>query len=169
VAPSSPPVGQTAPSGQPAPADRPSQALAPGPDAELRGLTRLGVVVEELGSQAAACGLRQDAIEASVSKILSDAGFAVRRNSDEDTYVYINVMTSAVSAGLCVSRYDASVYSNTTARLSHQDQPVLVQVSLLHKGGLAGGAPAAHAESVMRGVQQYVDQFAARIRAASRP
>ena len=70
------------------------------PDAELKGLTALGIVVEELSSQAVACGLNKDTFEAALSKRLSDAGFNVRRNADEDTYVYISVMTTSVSAGL---------------------------------------------------------------------
>ena len=138
------------------------------PDAELKGLMKLGVVVEDLGPQAAACGLNHGTIETAVSKSLSAAGLKVLRNSDEDTYVYVNVITTSLSTGLCVSRYDAFLYTHTTAKLSYRDTPVLVQVSLLHKGGLAGGAPAAHAEGVLRGVTQYVDQFATRIRDANK-
>jgi hypothetical protein len=142
--------------------------VAQGPDAELKGLSKLGVVVEDLSSQATACGLSQTPIEAAVSKSLSDAGFKVNRNSDEDTYVYVHIMTTSVSAGLCVSRYDAFLYTHTTATLSYQTTPMLVQVSLLHKGGVAGGAPAAHADAVVRGVKQYVDEFAKRIRDVNR-
>jgi hypothetical protein len=138
------------------------------PGAELKGLTKLGVVVEDLSPQAAACGLNQSALETAVLKRLSDAGFRVLRNSDEDTYVYVNIITTSLSAGLCVSRYDAFLYTHTTAKLSYQETPVLVQVSLLHKGGIAGGASGAHAEGVLRGVQEYVDQFAARIREANK-
>jgi hypothetical protein len=103
-----------------------------------------------------------------VSKSLTDAGFKVRRNSDEDTYVYVNVITTSMSTGFCVSRYDAFLYTYTTAKLSYQETPALVQVSLLHKGGIAGGGAAAHAEAVLRGVRQYVDQFAVRIRDANK-
>jgi hypothetical protein len=138
------------------------------PDAELKGLSKLGVVVEDLSPQAAACGLNQGTLETAISKRLSDAGFKVLRNSDEDTYVYINVITSSLSNGLCVSRYDAFLYTHTTARLSYQETPVLVQVSLLHKGGIGGGAPAAHAAEVLRSVQEYVGQFATRIRDANK-
>ena len=135
---------------------------------ELKGLTKLGVVVEELSAQAAACGLTQAPIEAAVSKSLSDAGLQVRRNSDEDTYVYVHIITVSVSAGLCVSRYDAYLYSYTTATLSYQATPLLVQVSLLHKGGIAGGAAGVHADAVIRGVKQYVDEFATQIAGANR-
>jgi len=67
-----------------------------------------------------------------------------------------------------VSRYDAFLYTHTTATLAYQKTPVLVQVSLLHKGGLAGGASATHADAVLRGVQEYVDQFATRIHDANK-
>ena len=146
----------------------PAQTFRPQPDAELKGLTKLGIVVEELSPQAPACGLNQGTLETTLSKRLSDAGFKVLRYSDDDTYLYINVITSSVSTGLCVSRYDAFLYTHTAAKLSYRDTPVLVQVSLLHKGGLAGGAPAAHAEGVVRGVTQYVVQFATRIRDANK-
>jgi hypothetical protein len=138
-----------------------------GPDAELKGLAQIGVVVEDLSSQAGTCGLTQAPIEAALSKSLSDAGLKVLRNSDEDTYVYVNINTSSVSPSLCVSRYDAFLYSYTTATLPYQKTPVLAQVTLLHKSGIAGGAPAAHADAGMRSVKQYVDEFARRIRDAN--
>ena len=138
------------------------------PDAELKGLTNLGLVVEDLSSQAGACGLSQGTLETAVTKHLTDAGFRVRRNSDEDTYVYVNIITSSLTSTLCVSRYDVFVYTHTTAKLSYQDAPVLIEVSLLHKGGLAGGVPAQHADGVVRGVQEIVDQFSTRIRAANK-
>lgn len=165
-----PPATTKPAAGLPAPpaAGLPGETFNQQPGAELKGLTRLGVVVEDLSPQAAACGLKQDTLETAVSKRLSDAGFRVQRNSDEDTYVYVNVITTSLSAGLCVSRYDAFLYTHTTAKLSYQETPVLVQVSLLHKGGLAGGAPAAHAEGVLRGVQEFVDQFSTRIRDANK-
>lgn len=134
----------------------------------LKGLMKLGVVVEELSGQAAACGLRQDALEAAVVKQLSDAGFKVVVNSDEDTYLYVNVITASLANGLCVSRYDASLTTHTTATLSYQTTPVLVEVSLLHKGGLSGGGPAAHGEAVRRALVEYVGQFATQIRDANR-
>jgi hypothetical protein len=146
----------------------PTQTFNQQQDAELKGLTKLGVVVEDLSPQAAACGLNQGTLETAVSKRLSDAGFKVLRNSDEDTYVYVNVITSSLPNGLCVSRYDAFLYTHTTAKLSYQETPVLVQVSLLHKGGIGGGAAAAHAAEVLRSVQEYVDQFATRIRDANK-
>jgi hypothetical protein len=73
-----------------------------------------------------------------------------------------------VSAGLCVSRYDVTLYTHTAARLSYTDSPVLLQVELLHKGGIAGGAPATHAAGTVKSVLEYVDQFATRIRAANK-
>jgi len=148
---------------------RPSaEAFNQQPDAELKGLTNLGIVVEDLGAQAAACGLNQSTIETALTKQLTDAGFKVRRNSDEDTYLYVNVISSSLSNGLCVSRYDAFLYTHTTAKLSYQETPVLVQVSLLHKGGIAGGASANHGAAVLRGLQEYVAQFATRIRDANK-
>jgi hypothetical protein len=138
------------------------------PDAELKGLLKLGVVVEDLSEKAAACGLNQGTLEAAVSKRLTDAGFSILRNSDEDSYLYVNIITTSLPTGFCVSRYDVSLYTHTTAKLSYQETPVLVQVSLLHKGGLTGGAPAAHGEGVLRGVQEYLDQFVTRIRGANK-
>ena len=155
--------------GMPASAVRvPAQTVNRKPDAELKGLTKLGLVVEDLSPQAVTCGLNQGALETAVSKHLSDAGFSVLRNSDEDTYVYVNVITTSLPNGLCVSRYDAFLYTHTTAKLTYQETPVLVQVSLLHKGGIAGGTSASHAEAVLRGVQEYVDQFSTRIRNANK-
>ena len=78
------------------------------PEAQFKGLTTLGVVVEGLGTQATTCGLRQDAIESAVVKQLSGAGLKVSLNADEDTYLYVNVMTATLGNGMCISRYDAT-------------------------------------------------------------
>lgn len=154
---------------QAAPADSTANPVfSQEPDAELKGLTRLGVEVEALSPKAVACGLNQATIEGAVSKSLSDSGLKIIRNTDDDTYLYVSIVTATVSTGLCVSRYDVSLYTHTTARLSYRSTPVLVQVELLHKGGMAGGSPAAHAESVLKDLKQSVDQFASRIRDANK-
>jgi type II secretory pathway component PulM len=125
------------------------------------------MVVEELRPQAATCGLSQAPLEALVTKAFTDAGLKVLRDSDEDTYVYVDINTSSLSTGLCVSRYDVYLFTHTMARLSHQSSPVLVQVQLRHQGGMAGGAAATHGDAVRRNVTQAVESFASRIRAAS--
>ncbi len=165
IADSTPDAANVAPAAPPAPADQPQNQK---PGAELKGLVKLGIVVEDLSPEATACGLSQNTLETTLSKRLSDTGLRVLRNSDEDSYVYVNINTAKLSTGLCVSRYDVFLYSHTTARLSYQQAPVLVQVSLLHTGGIGGGAPAAHAATVVRDLQEYVDQIATRIRDANR-
>jgi len=146
-----------------------SGTFAQEPGAELKGVKRVGLVVDASGPQAVACGLNQGALETALSKRLTDAGLSVRLNADEDTYVYINVMTSHAPSDLCVSRYDVFLYTHTTASLSYHTTPVLVQVSLLHQGGLAGGPSATHPEAVQRGLEQYVDLFLTRISDANKP
>jgi hypothetical protein len=150
------------PNGQPAP-----EKFDARPGAELRGLKSLGILVEDLSAPAVACGLNHDAIEAAMTKRLTDGGFTVRRNSDDDTYLYVNVMTN-LSNGLCVSRYDAFLYTHATANLSYRDQPVLVQVSLIHRGGIASGAAAVHTPLLMRGLESYADLFVTQIRSANK-
>jgi hypothetical protein len=162
-----PPVRPTVPTLAPPPPQEPPPGPA-GPDAPLAGLTKIGMVVEELRPQAAACGLSQAPLEAIVAKAFTDAGIKVVKDSDEDTYVYVDIGTTSVSAGLCVSRWDVSLISNTMARLSHQAVPALVQVQLLHQGGLSGGAPTAHGDAVRKNVKQAVDDFASRIRGAGK-
>ena len=139
------------------------------PGAELRGLTSLGILVENLSAQAVACGLSQDAIEGAVSKRLTSGGLAVRRNSDDDTYVYVNIMTTSLPNGLCVSRYDAFLYTHATAKLSYHEQPVLVQVSLMHRGGIGTSAPTAHGAAVVHGLEDYIDLFLTQIHDANKP
>ena len=134
------------------------------PGDELKGLNTLSVVVEGLGATAATCGIKEGAIEAAATKSLSDAGLKVASsNSDEDTYLYVNVNATKVGA-VCVSRYDVILYSNTTARLPYGSATALVQVSLLREAGMAGGDPVANGEAVLKAVRQAADQFAARIK-----
>jgi hypothetical protein len=164
-----PAVGSAAAAASAVPAAPATPASAPidqTPDAPLKGLNKLGLVLEDLSADALACGLKQDALETAISKHLSDAGLRVVRNADDDTYMYVNINTAKVATGLCVSRYDVTVYSHAAARLPHTESPVLLQVELLHKGGLAGGAPAVHADGVTKSLLEYVDQLSDRIRNA---
>jgi hypothetical protein len=138
------------------------------PGAELKGLSALGIVVEDLGSEAASCGLTQNAISAAAAKSLSAAGLKVLRNIDEDTYLYVRVVTAATTTGTCFSRYDAYVYSYTAATMSYGSRPALVQVSLLNRGGLTASGIKGHGDAVIRALTQYVDQFAAEIRDANK-
>jgi hypothetical protein len=142
--------------------------FAQAPDAELKGITAMGLVVEDMGSQTLSCGFSRVTFEKAVSTMLTDAGFKVLRNSDEDTFLYVKVNSVGVPGGMCVSRFDVALFTHTTAKLSYQDQPVLVQVSLLTSGGLSGGSVPGHAENVLKSVRQSVDQFTARIRAANK-
>jgi len=173
-APPSPPPAPAAPRGAtPPPGTLPassapaSTAIDQRPDAPLKGLTRLGVVLEGIGADAAKCGLKQESLEVAVTKRLTDAGFRVVRDSDDESYLYVNINTVTASASLCVSRYDVTLYSHAAAQLPHTASPVLLQVELLHKGGLAGAGPAAHADGVLKNVLEYVDQFTTRIRNAN--
>jgi hypothetical protein len=165
-APGAPPSGPPA-SGQPA-AGPARESFDQQPGAELKGLKALGILVEDLGPQAITCGLNHDAIESALAKRLTDAGFTVRKNSDEDTYVYVNVMTTSVAMGTCVTRYDAFLYTQATANLSYRDRPVLVQVSLMHRGGIGNSAPSAHAATIQRGLEGYIDLFVMQIKQANK-
>jgi len=147
---------------------QPGEAFDERPGAELKGLKALGILVEDLSAQATACGLNHDALETALTRRLTDGGLTVRKNSDDDTYVYVNVMTTSMPGGTCVSRYDAFLYTHATANLSYRDKPVLVQVSLIHRGGIATSAPPAHAASVVRGLENYIDLFVSQIRDANK-
>src|SRR5512135_2341798 len=72
------------------------------PDAELKGITVVGIEVEDVSAQAAACGLSRDAIQSAVAKALTEGGLKVARNTDTDVYLYVNVNTASPSPGLCV-------------------------------------------------------------------
>ncbi len=145
-----------------------SEAFDQRPGAEFKGLKSLGVLVEDLGPEASACGLKHDAIEDALSKKLTAGGLSVRRNSDDDTYVYVNIITTAEPNGMCVSRYDAFLYTHATAKLAYHDQPVLVQVSLTHRGGMGSSIAAAHPAAVSRGLEGYIDIFLTQIRDANK-
>jgi len=52
--------------------------------------------------------------------------------------------------------------------LSYRDKSVLVQVSLMHRGGIGSSAAAAHAAAVTGGLQGYVDVFVTQVRDANK-
>jgi hypothetical protein len=176
------PLGSKAPAGPPptkslreltsgafpaSPSSASAGAVDERPDAALKGLNRLSVVVEGLGTQAIKCGLKQDALEAAVTKRLTDAGIRVVRESDDDTYLYVNLGTVTTAAGLCVTRYDVTLYSHAAARLPHTSAAVPLQAELLHRGGLTGGTAAGHPETVLKSVIEDIDTLAARVRSAN--
>jgi hypothetical protein len=68
-----------------------------------------------------------------------------------------------------VSRYDAFLYTHGTARLSYREQPVLVQISLIHRGSIgSSSAPGTHSAAVTRGLENYIDLFITQIRNANK-
>lgn len=136
-------------------------------DGVLKGLAVVGVVVEEPGSQAVACGISQATIEQAVVKIAQDGGLKVVRNTDEDTYLYVNVNSANISGGLCVTRYDVALNTHTTVKLAYAPRPVLVEVSLLTAGGLSTSPVTGHADNVLKSVRKYADEFVGRIKAAN--
>jgi hypothetical protein len=143
-------------------------ALAQRPDAELKGITTVGVLVEPLGPAATTCGFSREMLEQALTRMLTAGGLKAVPHKSEDTYIDVRVETLNVQAGVCVSRFDTTVFTTTTARLSYQSQPVPVHVSLLHAAGLSGGGVTGHSANVLRSIQQKVEEFTSRIRAASR-
>jgi hypothetical protein len=165
------PVAAAAPaSGAPGsvPASSARESFDQRPGAEFRGLKDVGILVEDLGPEATACGLKRETIEDALARKLSAGGLNVRRNSDEDTYVYVNIITNSTPTGTCTTRYDAFLYTHATAKLSYREQPVLVQVSLMHRGGIGTSGVAAHAAAVSRGLETYIDTFLTQIRDANK-
>jgi hypothetical protein len=151
-----------------APVDLPRERFDQRPGAEFKGLKDIGILVEDLGPEARACGLKGPAIEESLARKLTAGGLNVRRNSDEDTYLYVNIITNSTPTGSCTTRYDAFLYTHGTAKLSYRDQPVLVQVSLMHRGGIGTSGIATHAAAVSRELDNYVDLFLTQIRDANK-
>jgi hypothetical protein len=45
---------------------------------------------------------------------------------------------------------------------------VLVQVSLMHRGGIGSSALSAHAATIQRGLEGYIDLFVTQIRQANK-
>lgn len=138
------------------------------PGSELRGLTVVGTQVDDLSPQAAACGLDQNKIKSTVAKILADGGFKTQPFGNEESYVLISVVTSRLSDGVCVSRYDASLMANGDATFPYLKGTVMVEVPLLRQGGIAGGSPAQHASAVMDALSKAVNSFVSQIRAAGK-
>jgi hypothetical protein len=163
-APSSSAPAKSVPTGQ---TTSTSESVDQRPGAELKGLNRLGVIIEDLGDQAIACGLNVSTIETAVTKQLTDAGFTVRKNSDEDTYLYVNIMTASVGSGTCLSRYDAFLYTHAATKLSYHDRPVLVQVLLMHRGGMGSSAASAHPATIARDLENFIGLFISQIRSAN--
>jgi hypothetical protein len=168
------PPYREAPAGQPPPGPPTSAGqTTPGsfdqrPGAEFRGLKNVGILVEDFGPEAIACGLKRDGIEDALAKRLTAGGLTVRKNSDDDTYVYVNVITTSTAGAGCVSRYDAFLYTHATAKLAYHEQPVLAQVSLIHRGGIGASGAAGHASAVTRGLENYIDLFLTQIQDANK-
>jgi hypothetical protein len=167
ASPAAPPASSST---SPAPDAASSSARPPllPPGSELRGLTTIGTVVDDLSAQGTACGLDKEKIKTSIARILADAGFKSERFGNEDTYVLLSVVTSRLPEGTCVSRYDTSLVTQADATFPYLKGLVGVQVQLLHEGGMAGGSPAAHASAVMDALVKSANSFVSQIRAANK-
>jgi hypothetical protein len=82
-------------------------ALDAGSRESLRGISSVGIVVEDIGSDASTDGLSQDAIRAAAEMILRSKGIRVlpnieRTRSGSTPYLYINVNTLKEELGLYV-------------------------------------------------------------------
>jgi hypothetical protein len=166
------PAPPTAPAaGSPAPRALSPDAPPPGlpPGSELRGLSTIDVVVADLSAQAAACGIDQKKITTAIAGILTDAGFKTQAYGNEDADLVVNVVTSKLPDGICVSRYDASLVSHADATFPYLKGTVAaVEVQLLRDGGMAGGSPGSHAAAVVDALAKSVTRFVAQIRAANK-
>ena len=91
--------------------------------------------------------------------------FKTERFGNEETYLFLSVVTSRLPDGLCVSRYDASLVTRQRD-VSVPEGSVAVPVQLLHEGGLARGSPASHASAVMDALVKSASRFVSQIRAA---
>ena len=81
------------------------QALDAGSRESLRGIAGVGVVVEDIGSDASADGLSQDAIRTAAELILRSKGIRVLTNIDRTRlgsapYLYININTLKEELGV---------------------------------------------------------------------
>ena len=137
------------------------------PGAEFRGLKDVGVLVEDPGSEAQACRLKHDALEDALARRLTAGGLNVRRNSDEDTYLYVNIITTAMPNGSCVRGRRVPLH----ARDREGDLSPATSV-----GAGVAAAPwrhrrkrgRVHAAAVSRGLEGYVDLFVTQIRDANK-
>lgn len=139
------------------------------PGSELRGLTTIATEVEDLSAQAGACGLDREKIRTSIARLLADAGFKAPTSGREDAYVLINVATSKLPDGACVSRYDASLVTHGDTTFPYLKGTVAaVEVQLLHDGGMLGGSPSTHAAAIADALTKSVNRFVAQVRAAGK-
>ncbi|HSA86631.1 MAG TPA: hypothetical protein VLE46_10640 [Nitrospira sp.] len=82
-----------------------AQALDVGSRESLKGISGVGIVVEDIGPEASADGLAQDAIRAAVELILRSKGIRVLTNAERTRvgsapYLYININTLKEELGL---------------------------------------------------------------------
>jgi hypothetical protein len=142
-------------------------ALPPG--SELRGITSIATDISGLDAASASCGLDETKIKTSIAKMLADGGFKASTYGNEDADLIVNVSTSKLQDGVCVSRYDVSLISHADAIFPYLKGTVpAVEVQLLHDGGMAGGSPAAHATGVTNAIAKSVNSFVSRIRSAGK-
>ena len=82
-----------------------AQALDAGSRESLRGISGVGIVVEDIGPEVSADGLSQDAIRAAAELILRSKGIRVLTNVERTRvnsapYLYININTLKEELGL---------------------------------------------------------------------
>ena len=117
--------------------------------------------VERSGAQAVTCELNGGSRNRGIKR-LTDAGFSVRRTRTRTLNNQCD-QHQPRQWRVCLKVRRLSLHARDRQSVLPRSA-VLVQVSLIHRGGIGSSVPAAHAGAVGRGLESYIDLFVTQIR-----
>jgi hypothetical protein len=126
----------------------------------LRGLSKIDLLVEELGSRAKDCGLTEAAVRAAIMYPLSAANIQVDPAVNSDATLYVNIGTIYLKADqTCFSSLRIEAYTIQKIALEFSGDEKWVEVRLWHSGGIASSHPSQHARQMTDYAEETVKKF----------
>jgi hypothetical protein len=134
----------------------------------LRGLSKLGLLVEDLDNDSVSCGLNKELVRKAVTdQTSSSAKFEVQADEwkvakfDEKTFamtmmpsLYVNIQSLYFeSRDLCVTSIDIGAYSNQKVTLDFSHRRTFASVKLWWNGSLISSTQAEHSHHVAQEVR----------------
>jgi hypothetical protein len=117
----------------------------------LTGLPQINILVEDLDSDARACNISSDALDAAARLPLANS--RIRVSSSATAYLYINVNVISLGSGLCIA--------SITVKVQRFATEFFTLVTVWDKGQILSGRASEFGSRISRNVEDVTKMFIA--------
>jgi hypothetical protein len=138
---------------------------------ELKGLTHLGLLIEELDQDAQRCGVTRDLIRDAIAYTISSSKlkFSDDNGSGPEIYVHVGALVQQQPAQ-CLSEVSLDVVNIQRVQLDYTDEPSrFVTIQLWHDVWLQVSIPEKHSQQVRSAIENATKKLVAAWYLANKP